>query len=105
MTDNKPKFTPGPWKAHGTADQDFVTTEWEAKRGPDFPLTPEYICKCGNDNGFNNANLIAAAPAMYELLDRIKGMLEFCKLENSIDANTEHEIDALLKKARGEMEK
>ncbi len=91
----KEKFTPGPWftmfgnhvHSHGNG---FVA------RATDSPLGPAA--------NRANANLIAAAPEMYELLDRIKGMLEFCKLENSIDAETEHEIDRLLAKARGEVQ-
>jgi hypothetical protein len=68
---NESRFTKGPWKAHGTQHQDWVTTEWKGKDGPDFPPTTVYICKCGRDNGFNDAALISAAPEMYDLLKEI----------------------------------
>ena len=55
-------FTPGPWHAHGTK----VST-WETQDEIDF-LGDEVIA----ETGFKaNARLIAAAPAMYEVLQEI----------------------------------
>ncbi len=93
MSERKEKFTPGPWiTLHATnvvsPCNGYIARAYDSPLGP---IANRY-----------NATLIAAAPEMYEMLDRIKGRLEFCKMENSIDAETEHEIDALLRKARGE---
>ena len=94
------KFTPGPW---------FCTCIGHVKEcmgdPPKTVATIPGFCSEVKMDGItekqSNADLIAAAPEMYEMLDRIKGRLEFCKLENSIDAETEREIDRLLAKARG----
>ena len=96
----QPKFTPGPWEAHGTSQQDFVTTAWKAKGGTDSPPSPEYICKLGNDNGFYNAALIASAPEMYYLLCNILNDLETGEYISIAD-NTAFDIRGLLAKARG----
>ena len=114
MSESKPKFTPGPWRR-------TITTVPSVSEG--YDISPNIVnLTIGDRNiplaaiGMNstaetmeffwkmvaNAALIAAAPDMYELLDRIKGILEKCRLENSIDAEAEHEIDRLLAKARGE---
>ena len=61
-TEEKRTFTPGPWHAHGTR----VST-WETQDEIDFH-GDEVIA----ETGFNaNARLIAAAPAMYEVLQEI----------------------------------
>ena len=93
MSKRKDKFTPGPWIVlHDTnvvsTCNGFVARAYESPLGP---VANRY-----------NATLIAAAPEMYGLLKRIKGMLQFCELEDKIDAETEHEIGRLLAKARGE---
>lgn len=97
----QPKFTPGPWKAHGTSQQDFVTTAWKAKGGTDSPPSPEYICKLGNDNGFYNAALIAAAPEMYEMLERILEDVHWDLIAVTDRGSTFCAIVQLLAKARG----
>ena len=119
---NEPKFTKGPWKAHGTQDVDWVETEWKGHNGPanETRETTEYICKCGKSNGFHNSFLIAAAPEMYamleELYDKLNRGMKYIisrRVKNgcSIDlarkcsaSNIElaRRIKALLKKARGE---
>ena len=95
---SEPKFTKGPWQAHGTQHQDWVETEWKAKKGPDFQPTTTYICKCGRDNGFYDAILIAAAPEMYALLLDIVTDYQ-CMPNPAVMAD---KIEAVLKKARGE---
>ena len=102
MSERKEKFTPGPWEAHGTSQQDFVTTAWEAKGGPDSPPTPENICKCGNDNGFYNAALIAAAPEMYEVLERAYTALWSDGYMYNKSQKLRADISTVLAKARGE---
>ena len=106
---NEPKFTKGPWKAHGTQDVDWVETEWKGHNGPanETRETTEYICKCGRPNGFNNSFLIAAAPEMYDLLQKI--MLEaYVTLDESgeeiiaIPDGVISSINSILRKARGE---
>lgn len=106
---SEPKFTPGPWYVKPREEIKSMygssytrTTILDSQDGGYSPRHVIAQIAHGNGQEEANARLIAAAPEMYELLDRIKGMLEFCKLENSIDAETEHEIDRLLKKARGE---
>lgn len=93
MSERKEKFTPGPWIVlHATNVMSpcngYIARAYNSPLGP---IANRY-----------NATLIAAAPEMYDLLKRIKGMLEFCELEDKIDVDTEHEIGALLRKARGE---
>lgn len=93
---SEPKFTRGPWKAHGTQDIDWVETEWKGRNGPanETRETTEYICKCGKSNGFNNSFLIAAAPDMYAMLDDL--------LDRFRNDEFAQQIEAVLKKARGE---
>ena len=63
-------FTPGPWYAHGTR----VST-WETQDEIDFH-GDEVIA----ETGFNaNARLIAAAPAMYEVLQELEESMELAK--------------------------
>lgn len=95
---SEPKFTPWPW--HIGEDEGFGIQLYD-----DDGNTIAYAQGRTLVQRKANAALLECAPKMYKMLDRIKGMLEFCKLENSIDAKTEYEIDALLKKARGEAEK
>ncbi len=94
MNEDKTEFTPGPWRASGQLI--FA----ESKKYPVAAVDGLWLL---SGNTFEaNAALIAAAPEMYELLSRILGRLEFCKLEQFIDVETEREIRALLAKARGE---
>jgi len=63
-------FTPGPWYAHGTR----VST-WETQDEIDFH-GDEVIA----ETGFKaNARLIAAAPAMYEVLQELAESMELAK--------------------------
>lgn len=93
------KFTAGPWE-RGTMQVQCTAVFRPCVGTADGKL----ICACADntDKAKANADLIAAAPEMYELLDRIRGRLESCKLEQSIDVETEREIRQLLAKARGE---
>ena len=104
MSERKEKFTPGPWEAAGKMIRDCRVDD--NRHACDFPQQGIAMCYEGRTRrkaeALANARLIAAAPEMYDLLKRIKGMLEFCELEDKIDVATEHEIGALLAKARGE---
>ncbi len=72
MNDTKEKhaFTPGPWQAHGTK----VST-WETQEQIEFH-GDEVIAETGFEA---NARLIAAAPAMYEVLSELLDTLEMSK--------------------------
>lgn len=98
MTDEtKPKFTPGPWN-----------TATVIRNGEIFAAVidghRERLCTMPDFGAAAQANavLMSHAPEMYALLDRIRGRLESCKLEQSIDVETEREIRQLLAKTRGE---
>lgn len=104
MTDFE-KFTKGPWKAHsGAMEPDFVYYGSEEKCDEENRVVCECFLRPKRHARSADVYLIAAAPKMYELLKRIKTMLEWCELEQSIDEETEHEISALLAEARGENE-
>lgn len=99
----KPKelFTTGPW--FGVLLQSPLLKRAEIRaEGNNLWIASTSGC-AGNEREVANGALIACAPEMYYLLKRIKGMLQFCELEDKIDADTEHEIGALLAKARGEV--
>ena len=73
MNDTKEKhatFTPGPWQAHGTK----VST-WETQEQIEFH-GDEVIAETGFEA---NARLIAAAPAMYEVLQELAESMELAK--------------------------
>jgi len=105
---SKEKFTPGPWRVRKIAEFDIY------KNASLFVLAnDDGIIKMGKDAKevasmpnlhhypdevktiYANAYLIAAAPEMYELLDRLKDTLASVPLLQS-------EIENVLKKARGE---
>ena len=99
----KPKelFTPGPWFGELVQLPYFKKVDIRAE-GNNLWIASTSGCAIDEREVANGA-LIAVAPEMYGLLKRIKGMLEFCELEDKIDADTEHEIGALLARARGEV--
>lgn len=102
MSERKERFTPGPWML--TYRQSRWGLAMDIDGGPDGDWVARLGMTDESEVGRANAALLLAAPEMYELLDRIKGRLEFCKLEQSIDAETEHEIGRLMAKARGDVE-
>ena len=95
---SEPKFTKGPWSAHGTHDADWVQTAWEGHDGPplDTQETAVHICKCGRSNGFYDSLLISVAPEMYAMLETLQHDYE----EGSV---VHGQISTLLAKARGEL--
>ncbi len=99
---NEPKFTKGPWFKTCTGFVKDCLSD-PPKTIAVIPDVASEAKMSGITEAQANAALIAAAPEMYELLDRILGMLEVCKLEQSIDIETEREIRQILAKARGEV--
>lgn len=94
---NRPKFTPGPWHVKNL-DKPYVMQE------NGIALAQIWDCSViSREQADANANLIAAAPEMYELLSEI---LEF--EPRGINLNffdrINPKIDAVLRKARGESE-
>ena len=90
--------TPGPWKVLG----EDVVLECNEK---------EVVAWVGDIDGqmIDNAHLIAAAPEMLEALEEVVALTEnlpvcpfcSCVLDHRPDCLS-HEIDAAIKKARGE---
>lgn len=76
--------TPGPWKCH----EDFVSA------------TNPYssIAKCYAKDSFSNAQLIAAAPEMFEVLKQISQQRGFCESAPF----TSEQIETLIQKIEGE---
>ena len=112
----KPKFTPGPWRHLKQYDHmgDFYRSyvcygEPDTVNPDDSTFPPDQcICGCGRSHWQQNeanANLIAAAPEMYEMLTIIQDALRHGLYKNSFGVITEQGIDALLANARGEVRK
>lgn len=87
------KFTKGPWLIFG----DWGIKDKNDRLIAQFEPLNDDISPGNTDESFANAYLIAAAPDMYELLDKLSPML------TDINANSmASEIEQLLAKARGE---
>jgi hypothetical protein len=90
------KFTPGPWE---TPYRNF--SEVRAQNGALVA-----VCKPldGLVNLQANARLIAAAPQMYEALEKAKKRIDYFVWANDapFDVKLQEAIDAVLKAARGE---
>ncbi len=91
------EFTKGPWVKNKKVTSTYIDINNDKE---------EWICQVlVSDISTANANLIAAAPDMYELLDNIRILCEWG--HNEIDLADEmlmklNEIKDQLKKARGE---
>lgn len=86
MTD-QPKWTPGPWSRH------FKTGTVKGPEG-------NTVADCRYKNGRNDANLIAAAPEMYEALAALIDEIDDCAQPSDWDAYVP--ARAALAKARGD---
>lgn len=119
------KFTKGPWVVIGEFDNENyaeVTTqagfeilsvsstqidvEWE-KKGDDHWCQEGFHVEIPHSEANANAHLIAAAPEMYSLLERLEKECEMFYSEFGEPSNGEYEaafveIKSLLAKARGE---
>jgi len=112
------KFTPGPWRVGISAASKYSMMNYyvfaERKFDPGHPFAPElFICRTDStiverdvDERRANAALIAAAPDMYGLLERMHTELRRVEFSNLSDAskcaNMILNIETVLKKARGE---
>ena len=92
MTTKTAQFTPGPWTVSAgrvitTSSGQFYLTYGKDKYGN--PLFKDFV------ELDNNAHLIAAAPAMYEALKRIKVLMESGDIEGRDWVEYGHIINAL----------
>jgi len=98
MTEQRPKFTPGPWRSYTQIVEDLSGYCCYTTFGVECVKTRRGICGMyGADSEEEmkaNADLIAAAPEMYAKLQ------ELCKC-GVIDTM---DIEKLLAKARGEQQ-
>lgn len=99
------KFTPGPWNVdHGVPGKPRVFSESDVKK--------KIICACehgAKSRQDYDAALIAAAPEMYEKLNKLRGYFQgqaeatiSNKVAYGFYDNIATKIDMLLQKARGE---
>lgn len=87
---SKAKFTKGEWSVYG---------DWAIKRKGTTEILASFEERgFNNQEGFANAHLIAAAPEMYDLLERLTSY-DNCKKDI---IHLLGEADNLLAKARGE---
>ena len=98
MNEDKPKFTPGPWKvSFPKKDDEWMTRIAVIAKNAERYSALGPICLVGKRRGIvseANTFLIAAAPEMYALL-------ELLAKRYKPDSATRQRIDALLAKARG----
>jgi len=73
--ETKTKFTPGSWKVESYKEPLMVTLRTFQVVAADYTIVAQ--CGYGNAEVVANANLIAASPKMYELLDVL------CKLDEA----------------------
>lgn len=108
------KHTPGPWRVEGG-----TTVVWGACNPDDlsdygmgYPVTDCRITPISNsswcqgpeyEEGYANANLIAAAPELFEALVTARKYMKLCLGSSFWDGPNPYPIiDAALAKARGE---
>lgn len=93
------KFTPGPWKCDGeeSAYYDLPTLNILDKDGDIVAGAVDYI----DESGLPNAHLIAAAPDLYEVLQRMVNVAS--EIAPDVQgANVFTDARNVLAKARGE---
>ena len=101
------KFTPGEWGVFGNKNmlKHYIVLNPQ-KEVKEQKIIADVFC-CGGDVAAN-AYLIAAAPEMYRALDKCQSCIQHFldgKWDNAVAGETENlliEIEAVLKKARGE---
>ena len=97
---SEPKFTKGPWKVVDNGHFLQISFPWENN-----PNVIDRYCRSVADihnNDIANANLIAAAPDMYEALEEV---CHDCDDTGTIDDECKScSIYKALRKARGEAE-
>lgn len=93
------KFTKGPWVVNDGFKSNFLRGKITAEiKNNDVVIVDTPSFYFGQAVAVANANLIACAPDMYEMLEKIKIQMECCHGVNT------NEIESLLKRARGEHE-
>ena len=78
------KFTPGPWKAHKLPKSEWMPKRWEIHYSNDGECVAEIVHEDAD------AQLIAAAPDMYEALRKafnLKCAVPDCRRNNEGDLN------------------
>jgi len=85
------KFTKGPWRIESRVRGDFIFAS-EERLNAGFN-----ICKVSGPESSYNASLIACAPEMYEMLERV------ARTHLHENSGLWIEVTDLLKKARGEV--
>ena len=109
MSNEKPKFTPGPWYIKPRTVKKFKYDTFVSRttvlNAPDGGYSPRHVIATvarGNGKEVENAALIAAAPEMYEMLNIVLSNLLHGIHKSSIGVVTQQRIEVLLAKARGE---
>lgn len=105
---SKPKFTPGPWKAHhGVYEPDYVFYGEEENCDREKRVIAEVYQRVGFQS--YDVDLIAAAPEMYDFLEKLvnqieeNGLTQYDSIHNGENWVLE-DAKELLHKARGESE-
>ena len=108
MNESEPKFTPGPWervqKGIPLKKPTLLTLgKWETKLAV-YHNDLEICIITDTSNAYYNASLIAAAPEMYDLLERLPSDIRHLLQSGNTDMckRIVGKIDAILKKAGGE---
>ena len=103
MITEKPKFTPAPWiKEVSRLDSGGLFTSIREKNVNWDEGFICHICAVGDDARHNRiANLIAAAPEMYGILEELEKIIEYVG-EYEVPLGFQDRVKATLKKARGE---
>jgi hypothetical protein len=96
-TDDKPKFTPGPWEVQDTREIPYEPYDWQVTHGD---LIVAHIGNTYLEEEESNAALIAAAPEMYQMLQAILDMVDAYG-HITLRDNAANDIRGLLAKARG----
>lgn len=100
------KFTPGPWEVHGEVEHNISRTTSVYICRSDEPWPNGQLAMVNTADGFGsqvaNANLIAAAPELYEALEAIAAMLGGYAGQPNLSGDIFKIADAALAKARGE---
>lgn len=95
------KFTPGDWGVEDYREND----EWNGTDYAVFEKDKGYLVasieNCSLEEQEANANLIAAAPKMYQMLKYLADGIRWGGIEHT-SRSLADEIEKVLKKARGE---
>lgn len=99
MTDTK--FTPGPWRVGRSTITRVYCSKGDRIISPRDLIGQVEGRYCGQDVA--NANLIAAAPEMYDVLEQIQEWMLHIDMDFGVTNDYLYsDIKCLLKKARGE---